>query len=224
VTQVSLVPVQLQRMFPFIAGRRLPASFRFFLVGGAPMSKEQIHDAQRFDLPVIRTWGMTECASQIATTPLGDVNGPLLALPGTRVERTESGRLAVHGPTAPGGYFLTQDIGEVDGGIRIQARADQVILSGGEKISLSRLQNALAKHPDIVDCIVISRKDALWGERPHAVLVARKAVAPTTDDLFSYLEDGGFRRREMFETLTWIESIPRNEMGKLQWSELESLL
>jgi len=224
VTQVSLVPVQLERMFSSIEKGMLHKDFRFLLVGGAAMSEQQIQQACALELPVVRTWGMTECASQIATTHLGDVRGLLWPLVETRVERTESGRLAVHGPIAPDGYFLTQDIGEVDEGIRIQSRADNVILSGGEKISLSRLQAVLAGHPDIVDCIVIARENADWGQRPHAVLVARSSRVPTNESLFAYLAAEGFRRREMFDTLSWAESIPRNEMGKLQWQELQSLL
>lgn len=224
VTQVSLVPVQLERMFSSIEKGMLHKDFRFLLVGGAAMSEQQIQQACALELPVVRTWGMTECASQIATTHLGDVRGLLWPLVETRVERTESGRLAVHGPIAPDGYFLTQDIGEVDEGIRIQSRADNVILSGGEKISLTRLQAVLAGHPDIVDCIVIARENADWGQRPHAVLVARSSRVPTNEALFAYLAEEGFRRREMFDTLSWAEGIPRNEMGKLQWQELQSLL
>jgi len=222
VSQLSLVPTQLKGMLPFFEETPPSPCLRFVLLGGAAADQALLADCERLGLPVARTWGMTECASQVATAKPGVLNGPLPPLPGVRVLRdTESGRLRVVGAIAPGGSFLTRDTGRVcEQGVVIEDRVDNIVISGGENLSLEAIRLAVVQHPEIADAAVLSRPDSQWGERPVALCVAVGTVPPTLKSIREFLGSLGLREREFPDLIQWVESLPRNELGKLIKSEI----
>lgn len=143
ISLVSLVPTMLQRL---LAGRdqiEWP-SLRLILLGGAAASDADLARAARFDLPIVATYGLTECASQVATqdvartaTGTGSAGRPLLFTTveietesGGPASADEPGEIIVSGPTVMAGYYgdaaatqavlrhgrlLTGDIGYIDG-------------------------------------------------------------------------------------------------------------
>ena len=217
VTQISLVPTQLKRLIPFFEVRGPSERVRFMLVGGAATGAELLSACGRLGLPVARTWGMTECASQVATAFPGVLSGPVPVLLGVEVTRdSETGRLRVWGDIAPGGSFLTRDLGQVSReGVLLEGRVDDIVISGGENLSLGRIQQALEKHPFIAEAAVIVRPDSVWGERPVAICVSLSDTPPTLDSVREFLLGQGFRDREIPDALQWVEALPRNELGKL---------
>ena len=120
-TCTSLVPTMLRRLLD--AGEEgensFPDSLRFVLLGGAPASEPLVEECAERDVPVCPTYGMTETASQIATTTPrearhhpGTVGCPLLFTEltvvgddGREVSRGEPGELVVAGPTLTPGYY-----------------------------------------------------------------------------------------------------------------------
>jgi len=222
VTQISLVPTQIKRLIPSFRETPISPRVRFILLGGAACPADLKGECAALSLPVALTWGMTECASQIATTAPGELEGPLLPLPGVRVSRDEaSGRLRVDGAIAPGGSFLSRDLGRVEsGGVILEGRLDDLVISGGENISLSRIAEALLDHPEVADAAVLSLPDATWGERPFAYMVSTSSGRPEAEELREYLLQAGFRKREIPDGFQWLESLPRNEMGKLLRSRI----
>jgi O-succinylbenzoic acid--CoA ligase len=217
VTQVSLVPTQLQRLMPFFELRPPALSLRFILLGGGAASVGLLSACEGLGLPVARTWGMTECASQIATAFPGVLSGPVPTLSGVEVVRDPAtGRLRVSGDIAPGGSFLTRDLGQVsDKGVLLDGRVDDIVISGGENLSLVRIQSALEKHPLIVEAAVVVRPDSMWGERPVAICVCKNGLRPTVESVGVFLLEQGLRAREIPDSLQWVDSLPRNELGKL---------
>jgi O-succinylbenzoic acid--CoA ligase len=222
ITQLSLVPTQLERMLPSLQAAPLSPRLRFVLLGGSSAHRDLLDACERLNLPVARTWGMTECASQIATARPSVLRGPLPLLPGVRVRRDEpTGRLLVEGPIAPDGAFLTRDLGSVGPeGVLVEGRVDDLVISGGENLSLSRITEALLGHPEVLDAVVLARPDPTWGERPHAILVSRDVARPSLLELRDYLLERGLRKREVPDVIQWVECLPRNEMGKLLKGEL----
>jgi o-succinylbenzoate---CoA ligase len=222
VSQVSLVPTQLKRMMPFFEQAPPSPFLRFVLLGGAAADQALLADCERLGLPVARTWGMTECASQVATAKPGVFAGPLPPLPGVRVLRdTESGCLRVLGAIAPGGSFLTRDTGQVcEQGVVIEDRVDNIVISGGENLSLDRIRLAVVLHPEIADAAVLSRPDSQWGERPVAFCVAMNRVPPTLESIREFLASAGLREREFPDEIQWVDCLPRTELGKLIKSDL----
>ena len=74
-----------------------------------------------------------------------------------------------------GGWFHSGDAAVVhpDGRIELRDRFKDVIVSGGENISTIEVEQALARHPAVLDCAVVGVPDDHWGERPKAFVELR---------------------------------------------------
>ncbi|MAH85154.1 MAG: acyl-CoA synthetase [Rhodospirillaceae bacterium TMED8] len=84
-----------------------------------------------------------------------------------------------------GGWFHTGDLGVLhsDGYIEIKDRSKDIIISGGENISSLEVEEALYKHPKIMEAAVVARPDEKWGETPCAfvTLVSDDATVDEAD-------------------------------------------
>ncbi len=74
------------------------------------------------------------------------------------------------------GYFHSGDLAVWDeyGNIHIVDRKKDVIISGGENISSPEIEDALYKHPAVLECAVIGVPSEKWGETPKALVVLRE--------------------------------------------------
>ena len=75
-----------------------------------------------------------------------------------------------------GGWFHSGDLAvrHPDGYIQIKDRSKDIIISGGENISSLEIENALFRHPDIIDAAVVALPDEKWGETPCAFVTVRE--------------------------------------------------
>ena len=99
-TLTSLVPTQIFDLVKL--GEKAPESLRAIVVGGGRLSPELYKKARALGYPVLPSYGMTECASQIATAPLGSLLSeeyPQLKILSHVQARIEEGRLAVSTPS-----------------------------------------------------------------------------------------------------------------------------
>jgi O-succinylbenzoic acid--CoA ligase len=224
-TLVSLVPAMLERVLNARPARPFPRSLRAILLGGDAASPALLERCRELGAPVALTWGMTETASQVATRLPGDLAAASAPpLPFARV-REVAGALAVEGPVAPGGLFQTRDRGFVDacGAVHVQGRADEVLISGGEKIAPEEVEAALAAHPGIAEVLVAGVADPRWGKRPVALVVARDPASPPAP---SELEAFCRSRLSAFKApiaFGFVPALPRNEGGKLSRREGERI-
>jgi malonyl-CoA/methylmalonyl-CoA synthetase len=114
------------------------------------------------------------------------------------------------------GWFRTGDVGSrtEDGQLQIVGRrATDLIKSGGYKIGAGEIENVLAEHPGVVEVAVTGEPDPDLGERIVAWVVAT-APAPGADelaDLVARLLAPHKRPR----VVRFVESLPRNELGKV---------
>lgn len=228
-TLVSLVPTMLRRVLDARADRPFPETLRVILVGGASIPEELLERCRRLRAPVALTWGMSEAASQIATRFVGDLSpdagsGP--PLPFSRVA-LEDRNLIVRGPIVGGAALETPDIGYVDdvGRVHVLGRADDVMVSGGEKLLPEEIEAVLEAHPGVADAGVVGRRDVAWGERPVAFLVKSPDVQETPDP--AALRCWCKARLESFKTpdaFIWLETLPYTELGKLSRARLRARL
>ena len=188
-TLVSLVPTQLARLLD--AGVDL-SGFRVVLLGGAPPSPSLLDRARGAGAPVVVTYGMTEtCGGCVYDgVPLETVD----------VELETDGRIRLRGPMLMSGYrvdwdgtsamtddgcFRTSDLGRwVDGRLVVDGRIDDVINTGGVKVSPTAVAEVIAEHPAVAEVVVLGVPDEEWGQRVHAFVVARASV-PSLDELRS---------------------------------------
>ena len=138
------------------------------LVGGAALSEELRSQGIASGINIITTYGMTEtCGGCI-------YNGE--ALDGVNFELTENQRVKISGPVLAdvekeSGWFLTQDIGVIlDGKLKVIGRADDVIISGGENISLSAIESELNKKFPQLLVAAFATSDSKWGQVLHVAV------------------------------------------------------
>ena len=91
-----------------------------------------------------------------------------------------------------GGWFHSGDLAVKypDGYIQLKDRSKDIIISGGENISSIEVENALFKHPAVMDAAVVAKADEKWGETPCAFVQLKADSAPVTEDeLIQFLRD-----------------------------------
>ena len=87
-----------------------------------------------------------------------------------------------------GGWLHTGDVAHMDEGgfIFISDRLKDMIISGGENVYSTEVENAMYQHPDVGQCAVIGVPDDKWGERVHAVVVPAEGASPDAKDLMAH--------------------------------------
>ncbi|MBN3854770.1 long-chain-fatty-acid--CoA ligase [Paraburkholderia sp. Ac-20340] len=79
--------------------------------------------------------------------------------------------------TGDGGYM------DEDGYLFITDRIKDMIISGGENVYSTEVENALLAHPAVEACAVIGIPDEKWGEAVHAVIVLRAGHQLTLEEI-----------------------------------------
>ncbi|MFI3171777.1 MAG: class I adenylate-forming enzyme family protein [Eubacteriales bacterium] len=112
------------------------------------------------------------------------------------------------------GYLQSNDLGYQDekGRIYMLGRADDVIISGGNKVSPLEVEEAAKQYEGVSDCICKSRFDAIVGAVPILYIVSREEInlSGLEEHLMNLLED--FKRPR---AIMRIESVPRTYNGKI---------
>jgi fatty-acyl-CoA synthase len=87
-----------------------------------------------------------------------------------------------------GGWFHSGDVAVVhpDGYIELRDRKKDIIISGGENISTIEVEQAIARHPDVLEVAVIAVPDEKWGEVPKAFVVPKEGRALTEADVIAH--------------------------------------
>jgi O-succinylbenzoic acid--CoA ligase len=218
--RATIASLVAQTLESILAGGDRFEGVKAVLVGGGPVSKDLVQRAMARSLPVLRTYGMTETASQVATERRP--GSGLTAVAGAEL-RVRGDRIEVRGPMVSPGYlggpdrgvdewFPTGDRGEVDanGRLAVLGRTDTVIISGGENVSPEEVEAVIRSHPGVADVVVVGLPDAAWG----SVLVAvyeGDAAAGELDRHVRYRLAG-------FKVPKWwnrVESLPRTAIGKV---------
>jgi fatty-acyl-CoA synthase len=90
-----------------------------------------------------------------------------------------------------GGWFHTGDLAvwHPDGYIEIKDRSKDVIISGGENISSLEVEEALYKHPAVMEAAVVARPDATWGETPCAFVTLKPGATATAGEIVAFLRE-----------------------------------
>ena len=115
------------------------------------------------------------------------------------------------------GWFHTGDLGVVhaDGYVEIKDRSKDIILSGGENISSLEVEEALYKHPKVMEAAVVGRPHEKWGEGPCAfVTLTADAGEVTAEEIIQWCKDHLAR----FKAPHWVVfgPLPKTSTGKIQ--------
>ncbi len=225
------------------------ASLEEVWVGGADCPDSLRRDFEdRFGVPVVRTYGLTEAPALVA---LDDRAGPrpdrTSGRPLDHIEVGADGGEIVLSPRSSGpwaglyrpalGYWggdrlaggdrtlHTGDLGvmEASGHLRVHGRRSTVIIRGGANVYPAEVERVLVEAPGVSACAVVGVPDERLGERVGAAV---EAAAGGTVDIPSVLE---FCRARLAgykvpERMVVVERLPRNQMGKVPGPEVVRLL
>ena len=154
---------------------------------------------------------------------------------GNALPTGEVGELAARGPNIMKGYwkkpeqteavlkdgwYRSGDMGYMDeeGFVFLVDRAKDMIVSGGENVYCSEVEEALYKHPAVLEAAVFGVPDEAWGEAVHAVVVPRETVTP--EELIEFCREriAGYKLPKAI-TLS-AEELPKSGPGKILKREL----
>jgi acyl-CoA synthetase (AMP-forming)/AMP-acid ligase II len=95
-------------------------------------------------------------------------------------------------------------------------RKKNMIISGGENIYPSEIENLLGSHPLVKDVAVIGRPDAKWGEAVHAVVVLREGATASESEMLGWCVEkiAGYKRPRSVAFIA-DEDMPRTATGKI---------
>lgn len=203
ITIASLVTVMLSDVVASLADNALSKHVRCILLGGGAVPEPLLQKVKEKNIPLFLSYGMTETSSQIVTLSkasihekLGSAGKPLLSASVKIINRDENGigEISVKGPMVFHGYykqdevneevfdngwFRTGDLGytDEDGFLYVVDRRKDLIISGGENIYPSEIENVLLNHPCIKEVAVVAKKDERWGQVPVAFIVVNEAIS-----------------------------------------------
>ncbi|KUI13104.1 long-chain fatty acid--CoA ligase [Mycobacterium sp. GA-1285] len=114
------------------------------------------------------------------------------------------------------GWLKTGDAGYVDaeGYVYLHDRVKDMIVSGGENVYPTEVENVLMTHPDVADVAVIGVPDPRWGEAVKAVVVPAEGSCPSEAELIAYARErlAGFKSPK---SVSFAEDLPRTPSGKI---------
>jgi acyl-CoA synthetase (AMP-forming)/AMP-acid ligase II len=242
----SAVPTIHQVLLSRAKGARPSGAeqLRFIRSCSAALAPQTMADIEeRFGVPILEAYGMTEAAHQMASNPLpprarkaGSVGRgtaveiAVLDEAGDQLPPGTVGEVSIKGPNVFLGYegnaeanaesfshgwFRTGDQGYLDdeGYLTLVGRIKELINRGGEKISPREIDETLLTHPAVAEAVCFGIAHRVYGEEVAAAVVLKGAA--TESDLIAHcrLSLADFK----CPTAIYImESIPRTATGKTQ--------
>jgi len=114
------------------------------------------------------------------------------------------------------GWYYTGDMGQLDafGYLFIVDRKKDMIISGGENIYPTEIENILFRHPAVADAAVIGVPDENWGEAVKALVVLKQGVTATEPELIEFCMTrlASFKKPR---SVSFVSELPRSGAGKL---------
>lgn len=205
-TLTTLVPTALQRIDPTL--------FRRIVVGGSAPPKVLPPNA-------VVSYGMTETGAAIvydgrpvdgAEVRVVDgeiqVRGPML------LRAYRDGR----DPKDADGWLATNDGGEVDadGRLVVHGRRGDLIITGGENVWPTAVEQVVAGAPGVAEVAVVGRPDPTWGQQVVAIVVPDDPAEPPTLDAVRAHVKEQLPAFAAPHSLELVEALPRTLLGKVE--------
>ena len=116
----------------------------------------------------------------------------------------------------PDGWLYTGDAAwqDADGYVYIHDRFKDMIVSGGENIYPTEIENVLYDHPAVAAVAVIGVPHERWGETPKAFIVARPGILPTEAELIAFTRHR-LAHYKCPTSIALVTALPQNASGKI---------
>ncbi len=224
----SLVPTQLARVLGDPAATAAAAGFDAVLLGGAAASPTLLSAARRAGVRIVTTYGSTETAGGCVYD-----GRPLDAV---RV-RLDRGRVSLSGPVlarryrgrSPAGapafvedrgrrWYRTPDLGRLVPGrdgpvLHVLGRADDVLVTGGEKVAPAAVEDVLVELPGIGAAMVVGVADPEWGQLVVALVEPGTGAVPSLEEARAVVR-GALGAPAAPRHLVVVDQLPALALGK----------
>jgi o-succinylbenzoate---CoA ligase len=245
-TLTALVPTQL---FDLIRNEfKAPCTLRGLIIGGGALSESLYFKGIELGWPVLPSYGLTECSSQVATAPLDSISletfPSLKILSHIEVKACENNFLGISSPSLLSlygvyendriqfvnpkinGWFYTEDkVALTDFYLKVIGRAGNFVKIGGESVDVSRLEkiieNVQATMNINAEIVILAVPDERLGHVIHLV-IEKKATYSVEELLKGY--EKAVLPFEKIRKVHVVDSIPRSTLLKIQKSRLLKLI
>jgi long-chain acyl-CoA synthetase len=115
-----------------------------------------------------------------------------------------------------GGWYHTGDIGylDKDGYLYLVDRKKDMIITGGENVYSTEVENALYTHPAVLEAAVIGVPDQKWGEVVMAVVTLKPGQQVTAEELMEHCRTL-IARYKVPKIVNFVAALPKNATGKM---------
>jgi O-succinylbenzoic acid--CoA ligase len=198
------------------------------LVGGAALDHKLSDEGRAAGINIIESYGMTETC--------GGVIYDGVAIGDTSVEINDAGLIKISSSSLAttylndalgwsskfvDGYFLTSDLGEISGGkLIVLGRADDVIVTGGENISLALVESVLRQTFPGIECAAFGVADTQWGQALHLAIAGsiKPDESAINRSLSAQISDAA-----KVKGFIYLDKLPRTPLAKVDRPELAKI-
>jgi acyl-CoA synthetase (AMP-forming)/AMP-acid ligase II len=173
-----------------------------------------------------------EASLRSCGTPLPLIDVKIVDPEGKELPQGEIGEVIVRSPSLANGYwnqpdtsaaafqngwYKTGDAGRMDdkGLLYLVDRVKDMIVTGGENVYSTEVEQALQKHAGVRQCAVIGMPDPKWGEKVVAVIIpADPGARPTQDEIVAHCREhiAGYK---VPKSVIFIDAFPMTATGKV---------
>lgn len=186
-------------------------------------------EQQLIDSPLARSCGRPALGNEIN----------ILDIDGNQLPVGEIGEVVVRGPNVMQGYwnkpeqtmavikngaYWTGDLGYMDdqGYVFLVDRSKDMIVTGGENVYCTEVEEVLYQHPAILEAAVFGVPDDKWGEAVWAVVVLREGQQVDSTELIAFCREriAGYKVPKGIDMQN--EPLPKSGPGKVLKRELRA--
>lgn len=247
ISLVSLVPTQV---FDLVEAKvKCPSSLRAIIVGGGSLDPALYKEARQLGWPLLTSYGLTECCSQVATASLSTLKENkypgLTILPHVEVELREgrvflkskslaetiaigrsNGEFTREEPKRDG-WLGTEDLAEIrDEKLRPLGRRDEVVKVLGALVPVDQVEHKVRQHFAKLglkgDLTVIAVKGGREENRLVLVTDSDQSLVKFESAMIEF--NSKAPGPERLKQLCWCKKILRNELGKIKKTEMSQQL
>lgn len=229
------------------------SSLRLCASCGAPLPVETIHSfKQHYGFDILNCLGLTETTSHYSCQPLDGSGHPesvgnvlpgfeakIVDAEGRELPAGESGEILIRGPIMKGyynneaatrkavndGWLSTGDAGYFgpNGDLYFSGRTKDIVILKGQNIEPVDIETVLLRHPAVQEVSVIGIPDKMRGEIVGAAVSLKPGHKTTEQKLRKYLLER-ITAYKVPKRIFCMESLPRNEKGRVDKAELRRRL
>ena len=203
-------------------------SAKSVLVGGAALDSNLHEKARTAGINIVESYGMTEtCGGCVYNgLPIGDTtfeinSDGLIKISTSSLATTYLNDVSGWSAKLENGYFLTSDLGQiVNGRLTVTGRADDVIITGGVNISLTKVEEIIRNTFTGIECAAFAVTDQQWGQALHLAIAGevKPEVSEINESLSLRISAAAKIKRAIY-----IDQLPKTALDKVNRQELVNL-